>query len=147
MAKALYAAKMVLLKIQFQLKQSQEKKLRELVLFVCTAYARARFESFCADVAVNDLALLRNLIAYCTINAAISEAVVKTFQMHLRYVGTDLAVLPLFSEKLPQTRRRMSRRVSRRRGLGGRDGRLSQISTAPSFTKPCLTDPVRRWRC
>ena len=54
MTKALYAVKIVLLKSQFQLTQSQEKVLRELVLFACSCYARAGFESFCADVAVND---------------------------------------------------------------------------------------------
>ena len=49
MAKALYAVKIVLLKSQFQLTQSQEKGLRELVLFKCTVYARAGLESFCAE--------------------------------------------------------------------------------------------------
>ena len=101
MAKALYAVKIVLLKSQFRLTQSQEKGLRELVLFVCTVYARAWFQSPRADdAAVNDLALLRDLIAYHAINPAISDAVVKTFRRHLWYLGTDLAVLSLFSEKL-----------------------------------------------
>ena len=52
------------------------------------------------DAAVNDRALLDDLLRYNAVNEKISKAASITFQRHLSYLGSDLVGFSLFSQKL-----------------------------------------------
>jgi hypothetical protein len=58
------------------------------------------------DAAVNDQALLDDLLRYNTVNDKIGKAALTTFQCHLWYLGSDLVGLSLFSQKLTTDEKR-----------------------------------------
>jgi len=100
MAKAIYVLKLLMLREHMKLKRIEEAGLREVALFIVLIYSRRQLESPRAcDAAVNDRALLDDLLRYNTLKDKISKAILTTFQRHLWYLGSDLIGFSLFTQK------------------------------------------------
>src|SRR4051812_47435313 len=69
MAKVIYVLKLLMFREYMKLKRSEEAGLREIALFIVLLYSRKWMETPRAcDAAVNDRALLDDLLRYNTVN-------------------------------------------------------------------------------
>lgn len=109
MARAIYGIKMYLFRHELDMEPSFEANLFEFVLFVSLIYCK--YWNRCTnafDAPVNDLQLIADLQAYSAQNENISNAVLNTIWNHLWYLGEELVVLSLFSDKVSnETKNRM----------------------------------------
>jgi hypothetical protein len=107
MAKAIYVLKLLMFRVHMKLTRIEEAGLREVALFIVLIYARNWMEAPRAcDAAVNDRALLDDLLRYKTVNEKIGKAALTTFQRHLWYLGSDLVGFSLFSRKVSTDEKR-----------------------------------------
>lgn len=107
MAKAIYVLKLLMFREHMKLKRSEEAGLREIALFIVLLNSRKWMETPRAcDAAVNDRALLDDLLRYNTFNDKIGKAAITTFQRHLWYLGSDLVGFSQFSQKLTTDKKR-----------------------------------------
>ena len=101
MAKAIYVLKLLMFREHVKLTRIEEAGLREVALFIVLIYSRTWVEAPSAcDAAVNDRALLDDLLCYTTVNEKISKAALTTFQRHLWYLGCELVGFSLLARKL-----------------------------------------------
>lgn len=101
MAKAIYGIKMYLFRHELDLEPSFEADLLQFSLFISLVYCK--YWNRCTnafDAPVNDVSLIADLQRYSTYNEAVANAVLNTLFNHLWYLGEELAVLSLFSEKV-----------------------------------------------
>ena len=99
MAKLLYSVKIWMFKQQFKLTAREETSLREMSLFGCLLYTKAW--TLCtrsAAAPANDLAFLKSILEYKTVNKKISDAAIKAFCRHLWYLSEELVALAFFDE-------------------------------------------------
>lgn len=84
MAKAIYSLKIWIFRGQFQLTLREEKALWELVIFVLRIYVKNWISCPVAVTAsLNDLILLKDLLAYSSVHQGISKAVSTKLAGHL----------------------------------------------------------------
>lgn len=109
MAKIIYSMKMYLFRKQLNFSQSEVKKLKDICLFTCLIYVKNWIQCCIASNAPhNDLLLMKELGCYSKINKVISESAIDKFNDHLWYLGSELVVLSLFSDKVQDdVKRRM----------------------------------------
>lgn len=97
MSKVIYTFKVWMFRSQFQLTGREEKCLRELCIFFARVYVRAWHMAPIATAAPNnDLQLLKSLLAYGTVNSAISTATSRKLADHLWYLSEKLVGLAFF---------------------------------------------------
>lgn len=102
MTKVIYAFKMYLFRDQFSQAAGLEYQLREFCLFASLIYVKAWIECpISVDAAVNDLQLFKNLFEYSKLNKKVSDSAINKFDNHMWYLGSELVVFSLFSEKVP----------------------------------------------
>lgn len=101
MAKAIYGLKMYLFRDELKLDEEFEMNLLQFVLFVSIIYCKHWNRSSNAiDAPVNDLSLVADLNEYLNFNELIAQPVLNSFSNHLWYLGEELVVLALFSDKV-----------------------------------------------
>lgn len=101
MAKAIYAIKMYLFRDDLDLDEDFLTQILEFCLFTVIVYCK--YWNRCTDAfneAVNDLSLLRDLRTYAEHNEPIANSVLNSFQNHLWYLGEELVVMSIFSDKV-----------------------------------------------
>lgn len=106
MARAIYALKTYLFRSVLELDQSSIENLERFCLFVALVYTK--FWNQCPnaiDAPVNDLKLLKEIDLYQQIDGSISMAAMTAFKRHLWYLGDELIVLSLFSDKISDEER------------------------------------------
>ena len=87
---------------QFKLTAREESGLRSICIFVCRIYARAWTEAPIAAAAPrNDLALVKDLLAYTEVNKVVARTSLTKFQNHLWYLSEELVALALFDSEVP----------------------------------------------
>jgi len=100
MAKVIYCFKFYLFRDQFKLTAAEQRHLAEFCMFASHIYVRAWISCpVTCDAAVNDLQLYKQIKQYASINQAVSEAAIKKLDRHLWYIGPELILLSLFSDK------------------------------------------------
>lgn len=101
MAKAIYGMKMFLFREDLNLDADFEHQLMEFALFVSIIYCKHWNRSTnIFDAPVNDLTLIKELREYSIHNADVANAVLATLKNHLWYLGEELSVFSLFSDKV-----------------------------------------------
>jgi hypothetical protein len=104
MAKIIYSLKIYLFRSQFHLTQSEFKGLQQFNAFTVKLYLKAWYACMSAPVAPrNDLQLLKDLVAYRTVNKSVSCAATKTFMRHLWYLSEILVGLAFFDSEVTDT--------------------------------------------
>lgn len=101
MAKAIYGMKMYLFRRELDLEPSFEMNLLQFSLFVALVYCK--YWNRCTkafDAPINDLMLIADLQKYSIENEIIANSVLTTLFNHLWYLGEELIVLSVFSEKV-----------------------------------------------
>lgn len=101
MAKAIYGFKMYLFRDELDLEEDFEDDLLQFVLFVSIIYCKHWNRcSNVFDAPSNDLLLIAELKEYSNYNELIAIPVLNNFLNHLWYLGEELVVLALFSDKV-----------------------------------------------
>lgn len=101
MAKAIYGIKMYLFRDQLNLDEVFEEDLLQFVLFVSIVYCKHWNRCMNAfDAPVNDLIFIAELKEYSKYNDSIADSVLRSFLNHLWYLGEEMVVLALFSDKV-----------------------------------------------
>lgn len=101
MSRAIYALKTYLFRRHLFLDSNFLHSLHRFCLFVALIYTK--HWNHCpnaADAPFNDLQLLKELDIYRQIDADVAESALESFKRHLWYLGDELVVLSLFSEKV-----------------------------------------------
>lgn len=109
MAKLIYSMKMYLFRHQLHFSTSEVKNLQDICIFICLVYVKIWIQCCIPSNAPhNDLVLMKELKRYSEINDAISKHAIGKFKEHLWYLGPELVVLSLFSDKVSDiVKRRM----------------------------------------
>lgn len=101
MAKAIYGLKMYLFRDELDLEEDFEEDLLQFVLFVSIIHCKHWNRCTNAfDAPANDLSLIAELEKYSRYNELIALPVLNSFLNHLWYLGEELVVLSLFSDKV-----------------------------------------------
>jgi hypothetical protein len=101
MSKIIYTFKIWMFRKQFSLTAREEKGLRELCIFFARVYVKAWYTApLPTAVPNNDLQLLKSLLAYSSVNAAISKAASRKLADHLWYLSQKLVGLALFDSSV-----------------------------------------------
>jgi hypothetical protein len=83
------------------LNSEEELNYRELCLFYSLIYVKYwLLAPIAADAAKNDLELYKKILKFKCINPIISRVALEKLKNHLWYVGPELMVFALFSEKV-----------------------------------------------
>lgn len=101
MARGIYGMKMYLFRRELDLEPRFEANLLQFALFVSLIYCK--YWNRCTnvfDAPVNDLSLIADLQKYSIENEEIANVVLNNLWNHLWYLGEELAVLSLFSDKV-----------------------------------------------
>lgn len=104
MGKIIYSLKIFLFRDQVNLTDSELINLEEFCVFACLIYTKSWIQCcVTSNSPTNDLDLLKSLNRYERINAKIANCAIEKFKNHLWYLGSELVVLSLFSEKVEDT--------------------------------------------
>lgn len=114
MAKAIYALKIWMFRGQFKLTKKEEKGMLEICIFTVRLYITAWYQAPGATLAPRlDLQLLKDIDAYKSQNALISQVALKKFMGHLWYLSEELVALAFFDDKVSSdTKRKMVRAIN-----------------------------------
>lgn len=103
MAKIIYSMKMYLFRHQLTFSKTETQHLKDVCLFVCLIYVKNWIKCcMTSDAPHNDLIFVKELQRYSKINKVVSEKAIAKFSDHLWYLGSELVVLSLFSDKVPE---------------------------------------------
>jgi len=107
MSKVLYSLKIWMFRKQLKLSAKQKKGFAEVVLFTVLVYFRAWFNAPVAISApAHDLAFLKELNAYASINNTISKVACTKFLNHLWYLSEELVALAFFDDNVAEERKK-----------------------------------------
>lgn len=114
MAKVIYALKIWMFRNQFKLTKKEEKGLLEICIFTVRLFITAWYQAPGATLAPRlDLQLLKDIDAYKSQNALISQVALKKFMGHLWYLSEELVALAFFDDKVSSdTKRKMVRALN-----------------------------------
>lgn len=102
MGKIIYNFKIFLFRDQVHLTEVELTNLEHFCVFACLIYTKSWIQCCVpSNAPFNDLELLKSLNHYTRINAGIANCALRKFQEHLWYLGSELVVLSLFSDKVP----------------------------------------------
>lgn len=101
MSKIIYSLKIYLFRDQFQLSPEEIDNFKEMCLFASLIYIKAWIQCpLASDAAVNDLNFFKQLKKYAVVSETVSDTAIEKFENHLWYLGPELVVHSLFSNKL-----------------------------------------------
>lgn len=101
MARAIYALKTYLFREHMELDSEFVVSLEQFCIFVAIIYTKHWNRCTNAvDAPYNDLKLMKELDAYKEFNAEIADVALNAHKRHLWYLGDELVVLSLFSDKV-----------------------------------------------
>lgn len=101
MSKIIYSFKIYLFRGQFQLSPVEKSNFKEMCLFASLIYVKAWIQCpLASDAAVNDLNFFKQLKKYAVVSETVSETAIAKFENHFWYLGPELVVLSLFSNKI-----------------------------------------------
>lgn len=101
MAKAIYELKTYLFRKELDLEEDFGHNLLQLALFISLIYCKNWNRCTKAfDAPVNDLSLIAELETFSQYNEIIGRSVLTSFENHLWYLGEELVVLAIFSERV-----------------------------------------------
>ncbi|XP_037030592.1 uncharacterized protein LOC119070384 [Bradysia coprophila] len=104
MGKIIYSLKIFLFRDQVNLAKSELANLEEFCTFSCLIYTKHWIQCCVpSNAPANDLHLLKSLNQYKQVNAKIANCAIDKLQDHLWYLGSELVVLSLFSDKVEDT--------------------------------------------
>lgn len=107
MAHVIYSFKIFLFRRQLELSDKESNDLQNFCLFGCLIYTKVWIQSCSPSNAPhNDLEFMKELHRYGKINKDISTAAIQKFHNHLWYLGSELIVLALFSDKVNNAEKR-----------------------------------------
>lgn len=101
MGKIIYGFKIFLFRDQVNLSETELINLEEFCVFACLIYTKSWIQCCVpSNAPFNDLNLMKSLGRYERINAQIANCAIEKFRGHLWYLGSELVVLSLFSNKV-----------------------------------------------
>lgn len=101
MGKVVYNLKIFLFRDQVHLSDVELINLEQFCIFACLIYTKAWIQCCVpSNAPLNDLNFLKSLNRYSRINKEIVNCAIEKFQDHLWYLGSELVVLSLFSDKV-----------------------------------------------
>lgn len=101
MGKVIYSFKIFLFREQVNLSGIEIANLEQFCIFACLIYTKAWIQCCVpSNSPVNDVDFLKSLNRYSRINNEIANCAIQKFKDHLWYLGSELVVLSLFSEKV-----------------------------------------------
>lgn len=114
MARALLIGKTYLFRDQIDLTPEISYALRRICIFISHLYVKFwNRATYTVDAPANDLLLIQQLYLYKTYDNEIAEAAINGFREHLWYLGEELVVFSLFSNKVSvATKNRMRPRIT-----------------------------------
>lgn len=102
MNKVIYVIKIYLFRKHFFLSDDELEASLEFCLFATLIYVRYWFTcTKASDAAYNDLDFIKNMHEYLTISENVANVALAAISRHLWYIGGELVVLSLFSDKVP----------------------------------------------
>lgn len=113
MSKIIYSIKMFLFRKQINLEKTEATNMKRMCMFAALIYVK-NWSTCCvpSDAPYNDLELLKELHRYAMVDKTISQLAIDKFKEHLWYLGSELVVLSLFSDKVPNAvKKRMFERM------------------------------------
>lgn len=106
MAHVIYSFKIFLFR-QLELSDKESQNLQNFCLFGCLIYTKVWIQSCSPSNAPhNDLEFIKELHRYGKINKDIANVAIQKFHDHLWYLGSELIVLALFSDKVNTAEKR-----------------------------------------
>lgn len=119
MSKPIYCLKIYLFREEMELDGDFEQEILQFVLFVALIYCKHWNRCTNAvDAPINDMELIDELQQYSEYNAQLANAVLNAFENHLWYLGEELVILSLFSEKVSvETKNMIALRLASSRNL------------------------------
>lgn len=114
MSKIIYSIKMFLFRKQINLEKGQANNMKRMCMFAALIYVK-HWSSCCvpSDAPYNDLELLKELHRYAMVDRAVSQLSIDKIKEHLWYLGSELVVLSLFSDKVAnEVKHRMFERMT-----------------------------------
>ncbi len=107
MSKIIYSFKIFLFRNQFELSKEEKSNFKEMSLFAGLIYVKSWIECpLASDAPVNDLIFFKQLKEYAVVSKIVSAVAIKKFKNHLWYLGPELVVLSLFSNKISYEEKR-----------------------------------------
>jgi hypothetical protein len=101
MAKLIYCIKIFLFRSQFHLTSHEISGLRIFNVFIIRLYLKAWYTCQCAVSAPrNDLQLMKDLVAYKSVNKTVATAAITSFSGHLWYLNENLIGLSFFDDEV-----------------------------------------------
>lgn len=93
---------MYLFRDQLNFSSEEISSLENISIFTCLVYVKNWIKcSIASDAPHNDLLLMKDLKRYAKINDIVSTRAIEKFSDHLWYLGSELVILSLFSDKVP----------------------------------------------
>lgn len=115
MGRAIYSLKMYLLHSELKLSMKDKESLKEVCIFITTAYVKPWLKcSLAVKAPYQDLCFLKTLKAYERVDKTISTAALNKFIHHLWYLTDEIAILSLFDDEVDiQTKAKMVANLSK----------------------------------
>lgn len=143
MAHIIYSFKLFLFRRQLQLSDDEKQNLQDFCLFACLIYTKAWIQCCSPSNAPhNDLEFMKELHRYGKVNKGISACAVRKFQDHLWYLGSELVVLALFSDKVNNAEKRKIFEKMRKLSDGKWVKRNKKLENHSNIEKKSLSDLV-----
>lgn len=101
MSKIIYSFKIFLFRKQFELSLEEQSNFKEMCLFSSLIYVKTWIQCpLTSDAPGNDLNFYKLLQKYEVVSKTVSEVAIEKFKNHLWYLGLELVVFSLFSNKI-----------------------------------------------
>lgn len=143
MGHIIYSFKLFLFRGQVELSRDEKKNLQDFCLFACLIYTKAWIQCCSPSNAPNnDLEFMKELHRYSKVNKDISVAAIAKFQDHLWYLGPELVVLALFSDKVSTAEKRRIFEKMRKLNDGKWIERNKKLENHNDIAKKNLNDLV-----
>ena len=119
LSKAIYSIKIWLFRNQFSLTIREEKGLRDVCIFIVSVYVKQWYTApLAASAPHNDLLFLQQLVAYESVNPALSKVASSKFAGHLRYLSEVLVGLAFYDPAVSaESKRAMVKATKEKQGI------------------------------
>lgn len=141
MAHIIYSLKLFLFRRQLELSKVEKQNLQDFCLFACLIYSKAWIQCCSPSNAPhNNLEFMNELHLYGKVNKYISDCAIEKFQGHLWYLGSELVVLALFSDKVNNAEKRKIFEKMRKLSDGKWVERNKRLENHSNIVKNSLSD-------
>lgn len=143
MAHIIYSLKLFLFRRQLELSDIEIRNLQDFCLFASLIYTKAWIQCCSPSNAPhNDLEFMKELHRYGKVNKDISKCAIEKFCGHLWYLGSELVVLALFSDKVNNAEKRKIFDKMRKLSDGKWVQRNKKLESHSNIEKKSLSDLV-----